>query len=81
MVQYELATGTRKVLAFLAPAMEDQLGYVPGGTYGVMLSDDGSTLYVNFNGHAGDSIRPSNMRPIGFGLTSFMAIHIPESER
>jgi hypothetical protein len=45
------------------------------------LSADGGTLYVNFNGHAADAIRPSQMKPIGFGLTSFMAIHIPQSER
>ena len=81
VVQYEIATKTRKVLAFLAPALEEQIDYVPGGTYGVKLSRDGSTLYVNFNGHAADSIRPSPMTPIGFGLCSFMAIHIPESER
>lgn len=81
VVQYEIATGTRKVLAFLAPAIEARIKYVPGGTYGVKLSGDGGTLYVNFNGHAADEIRPSTMRPIGFGLCSFAAIHIPASER
>ncbi len=81
VVQYEIATGTRKVLAFLAPVLEAQVKYVPGGTYGVKLSADGGTLYVNFNGHAADEIRLSNMRPIGFGLCSFAAIHIPKSER
>jgi hypothetical protein len=81
VVQYEIATGTRKVLAFLAPTLEAQVGYVPGGTYGVKLSDDGGTLYVNFNGHAADGIRPARMRPNGFGLTSFAAIHVPKSER
>lgn len=81
VVQYEIATGTRKVLAFLAPVLEHAIDYVPGGTYGVKLSRDGSTLYVNFNGHAADRIRPANMRPIGFGLCSFVAIHIPKAER
>ncbi len=42
---------------------------------------NGSTLYVNFNGHAAASQRPSTMKPIGFGLCAFAAIHIPESER
>jgi len=55
--------------------------YVPGGTYGMKLSADGSTIYVNFNGHPADLIRPANMKPIGFGLTAFAAIHIPASER
>jgi hypothetical protein len=81
VVQYNIATKTRKVLAFLAPTLAEEADYVPGGTYGMKLSADGSTLYVNFNGHASDAIRPSSMKPIGFGLTSFMAIHIPESER
>lgn len=81
VIQYEIASGRRKVLAFLAAALENELGYVPGGTYGAKLSADGGTLYVNFNGHAADSIRPSNMKPNGFGLTAFAAIHIPPAER
>ena len=81
VVQYEISTRTRKVLAFLAPALEEQIAYVPGGTYGVKLTPDGGTLYVNFNGHAADSVRPASMQPIGFGLCSFVAIQIPRSER
>lgn len=81
LVQYEIPTRTRKVLAFLAPTLEQQIDYVPGGTYGAKLTPDGGTLYVNFNGHAGDRIRPASMQPIGFGLCSFMAIEIPKSER
>jgi hypothetical protein len=36
---------------------------------------------VNFNGHARDDIRPAKMKPNGFGLTAFAAIHIPAGER
>jgi hypothetical protein len=81
VIQYEIATGKRTVLAFLAPAFEKEYDYVPAGTYGVKLSADGSTLYVNFNGHAGDRVRPANMKPNGFGLCGFAAIHIPKAER
>jgi hypothetical protein len=81
LVQYEIATGKQKVLAFLAPTLDRELDYVPGGTYGIKLSADGGTLYVNFNGHPGDKIRPEKMKPNGFGLTSFAAIEIPASER
>ena len=70
-MQFDLKRKKRKVLAFLGPALEEQIGYVPGGTYGVKLSKDGSTLYVNFNGHPRDDLRPSNLRPIGFGLNAF----------
>ena len=81
VIQYEIATGRRKVLAFLAPAFERTHGFVPAGTYGAKLSADGATLYVNFTGHAADRIRPAGMKPNGFGLTAFAAIHIPKSER
>ncbi len=81
VVQYEIATGKRKVLAFLQPVIEKTCAYVPSGTYGVKLSADGSTLYVNFNGHARNDVRPKEMNEIGFGLTAFAAIHIPASER
>lgn len=81
VLQYNVREKQIKVLAFLAPAMDQAFNYVPGGTYGVKISADGATLYVNFNGHAGDAIRPKKMRPNGFGLCSFAAIHIPDSER
>ena len=80
-MQYEIATGRRKVLAFLADVCEQECDYVPGGTYGLKLSADGSTIYVNLNGHASDSVRPASMKTKGFGLCAFAAIHIPESER
>ena len=69
------------MLAFLAPLLQRRLRYVPGGAYGAKLSADGATLYVNFNGHAADGVRPGHMRPIGFGLCAFAAIDIPASER
>ncbi len=81
VLQYNIATGRRKVLAFLAPVFDRDHDYVPAGTYGVKLSADGATLYVNFNGHAADRIRPGAMKSNGFGLTAFAAIHIPASER
>jgi sugar lactone lactonase YvrE len=81
VIQYEIATGRRKVLAFLAAAFEKEYDYVPAGTYGMKVSADGGTLYVNFNGHAGDRARPRAMKPNGFGLCAFAAVHIPASER
>ncbi len=75
-VQYEIKTGQRKVIAFVREPFEKKYAYVPAGSYGVKMSADGSTLYVNFNG----SQAPPRQQP-GFGLTSFAAIHIPKSER
>ena len=81
VIQFDLTTGRRKVLAFLAPAIESRTDYVPAGTYGMKVSADGSTIFVNFNGHPADAIRPAKMKANGFGLTAFAAIHIPASER
>jgi hypothetical protein len=81
VIQYNIATKQRKVIAFLKEAMQTQFDYVPGGTYGVKISADGGTLYVNLNGHAGNSIRLKGQPESGFGLTAFMALHIPKSER
>ena len=79
LVRYELATGQRTVLAFLGPYCQREFGYVPGGTYGMKLSADGRTIYVNFNGHLSDEQqRPKHLKTNGFGLTSFAAIHLPE---
>jgi hypothetical protein len=80
VVQYEIATGRRKVLAFLAEPLAAEYGYVPGGTYGAKLSADGGTLYVNFNGHAATG-RPAHLRADGFGLCAFASVHIPQSDR
>jgi hypothetical protein len=81
VIQFDLATGRRKVLAFLASPFESAHDYVPAGTYGMKLSTDGSTIFVNFNGHAADKTRPAGMKTKGFGLTAFAAIHIPREER
>jgi sugar lactone lactonase YvrE len=81
VLQYEIATGRRKAIAFLAEPMERAHGYTPAGTYGAKLSADGGTLFVNLNGHAAAALRPAHLKPDGFGLCAFAAIHIPESER
>ena len=80
VVQYNIATGQRKVLAFLREALQKATSYSPAGTYGVKISADGSTLYVNFNGNLFGEVNPPKQAK-GFGLTAFAAIHIPESER
>jgi hypothetical protein len=78
IIRFERATGKRTVLAFLGPYCEKTFGYVPGGTYGMKVSADGKTLYVNFNGHATEQYSPANIRTKGFGLNSFAAIHLAD---
>jgi hypothetical protein len=81
VVQYNIATRQRKVLAFLKQGIEKAANFSPAGTYGVKISADGSTLYVNFNGNAVNETNPPRKQAKGFGLTAFAAIHIPASER
>ena len=78
ILRYERATGQQTVLAFLAPYCEKEYGYVPGGTYGMKLSADGRTIYVNFNGHMVEGRRPARLKTPGFGCTSFAAIHLAD---
>ncbi|MDQ3625377.1 MAG: hypothetical protein M3463_23355, partial [Verrucomicrobiota bacterium] len=77
----EIATGKRKVLGFLKEGVERATGYSPAGTYGVKISNDGSMLYVGFNGNVVDeTIRPKR-HARGFGLTALAVIQIPAPER
>jgi len=78
VVQYNIATGQFKVLAFLREGIEKATGYTPAGTYGMKVSADGSTLYVDFNGQPKDGVKGHGK---AFGLTAFAAIHIPAEER
>lgn len=80
VIQYNIATGEQKALAFLFEPMNKQLNYAPGGTYGMKVSEDGSKIYVGLNGAPSDSLRPAELHE-GFGLTSFAVIEIPQSER
>jgi hypothetical protein len=82
VIQYEIATGQRKVIAYLGPAFNKACEYTPAGTYGIKLSADGGTLYVNFNGSSSVRFLPPGKKEAGgFGLTSFAVIAIPPSER
>ncbi len=80
VIQYNIATGVQKALAFLHEPMNRIFNYAPGGTYGVKVSNDGSKLYIGLNGSPPDSLRPKGLGR-GFGLTSFAIIHIPAGER
>ena len=78
VVQFNVTTDERKVLAFLFPYFYEKYGYITGGTYSVKLDDKGEKLFVVFNGAFVE------FNPEGgdmFGDPSVMLIHIPQSER
>ncbi len=72
VVQYDTQTKQRKVIAFLAPAFQQQVNCVPSGTYGLALDDKGETMFVTWNVNRGTKVWDC------CGLT---VIHIPASER
>jgi len=78
VVQYNVKTGKRKVLAFLFPYFYEKYGYIVGGTFSVKIDEDGEKLFVLFNG-AFDEYNPEGGDI--FGDPSVMVINIPESER
>ena len=72
VVQYDLKTKTRKVIAFLNPYYKETYGASPMGTYSVALSDKGDTLFVTWNTNRGSK---------NWDCCALTVIHIPESER
>lgn len=74
VVQMNLRTGRRKVLAFLQKAVAEQFHYALGGSFGFVLNPDGSQMMVNWNGT--DDPKKKN-----FGTCSVMLLNIPASER
>jgi len=80
VIQYNIATGVQKAIAFLHDPMNKALNYAPGGTYGMKISRDGSKLYIGLNGAPSENLRPKELHQ-GFGLTSFVIINIPLQER
>lgn len=75
IVQYDVKTKTRKVIAFVADYYARKYGWMPIGTFGCAISPDGKILFVTWNG----TRNLTNAK--GWDTCGMMAIHIPESER
>ena len=73
VVQYDVKTKTRKVIAFLHPYYKETYGVVPSGTYSVALSDQGDKLFISWNSNRGTGKVWECM--------AMSVIHIPEAER
>jgi hypothetical protein len=78
VVQFDTARKTRKVICFLHPVLRDQTGYIPIGSFGSALSDDGGTLFVTWNG--AHDVGASERR-VPFRSVAMTVIEIPASER
>jgi hypothetical protein len=72
IVQFDVKTRTRKVLAFLHPFYKNKYGATIRGTYATAVDPKGDKLYITWN------INRSSRAWDTVGIT---VIHIPESER
>ncbi len=76
VIQYNIQTNQKKVIAFIGPYYHEKYGYVAQGTFGIELSEDGSFLVIQTNGGFGpDFLNQRKDQPAIF------VVHIPEAER
>jgi hypothetical protein len=78
LVQFDVKTRRRKVIAFLHPVLYDRLGYTALGTYATAVSPDGERVYITWNGNRGADPQ-SQKTP--FNTCALTVIHVPASER
>ncbi len=73
VVQFDVRTGKKKVLAFLATFYRQQYGCTPRGTYSLALDPRGDRLYITWN------VNRSTGK--AWDCCALTVLHIPESER
>ncbi len=72
VVQFDVRTRTKKVLAFLGPFYAEKYGNVLKGTYSSAVDPAGDKLYITWNNNRGSKAWDS---------VALTVIHIPEAER
>ncbi|QDT17595.1 YncE family protein [Alienimonas californiensis] len=72
VVQFDVQTGKKKVLAFLEPFYTNKYGLTLKGTYSTAVSEDGEKLYITWNVSRGSR---------AWDCCGLTVVHIPESER
>src|SRR5262249_12404530 len=72
VVQFDVQTRQKKVLAFLHPFYKDRYGCALKGTYSSAVDAKGDKLYITWNANRGAK---------AWDTCALTVIHIPESER
>lgn len=72
IVQFDVASGRKKVIAFFEPYYTKKYGFTLKGTYGTAVDATGDKLYVTWNVSRGSR---------AWDCCGMTVIHIPESER
>jgi len=74
VVQYDVKTGVRKVLAFLHQPISEKTDYHPDGCFCCVLDEKGEKLYISWDGWR-------TGQPRGWESCALTVLHIPASER
>ena len=74
VVQIDLKTGKRKVLAFLHDLFWDKYGYALDGSFGSALDERGERLFISWDGFR-------RGQPRGTESAAITVLHIPAEER
>jgi hypothetical protein len=72
VVQFDVKTGRKKVIAFLDPFYAKKYGCTLKGTYSTAVSAEGDKLYITWNASRGSK---------AWDCCALTVVHIPESER
>lgn len=74
VVQYDLHSGKRKVIAFLHNLFWEKYGYALDGSFGSALDEKGERLFISWDGWR-------KGQPRGWESAALTVVHIPASER
>ena len=77
VVQYDVKTRKKKVIAFLYPFLKEKYGYTPIGTFSTAVSAKGDKLYITWHG----SLAAEPGRKLSWDACALTVVHIPVSER
>jgi hypothetical protein len=74
IVQYDVKTAKRKVLAFLGPYFHEKYGYTLDGSFGNALDEKGERFFISWDGWR-------NGQPRGWESAAITVVYIPKEER
>ncbi|NQT85710.1 hypothetical protein HQ560_03040 [bacterium] len=77
VVQFDVKTRQKKVIAFLHPLLKEKYGYTPLGTFSSAVSPEGDKLYITWNGNCGGR----RGRRLTWDACALTVVHIPAAER
>jgi hypothetical protein len=72
VVQFDVQTGRKKVIAFLEPFYAETYGFTLKGTYSTVVDPEGDKLYITWNVSRGTR---------AWDCCGLTVVHIPDSER